>query len=157
MDMTHPGCGFALKFLFQTQTPLKKKKKALKTAVFANTVIFYWSCSAVIKSPSNRVNKQSNNYGAVWKLSLSLESVKCTFSEKTFFTSSDLVFLLPARWPILQKWHFFPLQCETDESIWHQGLFGICVCTWGEYSTSVWLWVVKVNASGHFGTWKKNS
>lgn len=85
------------------------------------------------------------------------ELSRCEFN----FTSADFFFFFsPAlpRWPVLQKWPFLFLQCF----VWNR---------W-KYLTSGLIWDLclhmrgvqhfngtlsgKVNASGHFGTWKKN-
>ncbi len=118
------------------------KNSAMKRAVFADAVIFYWSWWAVIKSPNISEH-------AVWCLltCLEFELEKCEmhFLRKTFFTSSDLISCLQPDDRLSKHGAFSPCSvvCETDKSIWHWGLFGICVCTWGECSPLLWFWVVK--------------
>lgn len=111
---------------------------AMKRTVFADNFIFYWFKCTEIQSSNNRVKQAI----------LCLLSFKFLL-ELNWILQFYLCWRPPPRSPQMasspKKCPFssYSVLCETDESIWHQDLFGNCVRTWGEYSTSMGLWVVK--------------
>ncbi len=145
--MTDPGCGFALKFLVQSAwNPISEE---FCVCLDLNLLLILVYSNSVTQQQSETTNLMLIELFGNWVSSFNrrLISVNCTSSENLFFTSSGLIFLLcpdcesskngTLKCFVWNRWKYL-----TSGLIWDLCLH-MSVCTWGEYSTSMWLWVVK--------------